>query len=188
MAGLYLHVPFCKSRCIYCGFYSTTSLSWRQSYVDAMCHEMKLRGGNTLQTIYLGGGTPSQLEPSMLRQLFATIHAEYDVDATAEVTMECNPDDVDDAYAHLLCDMGINRVSMGVQTFNDERLRFLNRRHTAYQALKAVECLRKACIDNLSIDLMFGFPGEQLEEWESDIDQALSLGMEHLSAYSLRWM
>lgn len=185
MAGIYVHVPFCKSRCIYCGFYSTTRQELRQRYVDAVCREVELRRGylqEPVTTIYIGGGTPSQLSPAQLRQLFSALGP---ADGLQEVTVECNPDDVSDTLAALLQELPVNRVSMGVQTFSDQRLRFLHRRHTAAQIPRAVELLRNAGIGNISIDLMYGFPQETLDDWRRDIDRALALGVEHLSAYAL---
>lgn len=191
MAGLYIHIPFCKSRCIYCGFYSTTHLSLRDSYVSALCHEMEMRSRNVLfqqlSTIYIGGGTPSQLSISHLHDIFKCIDNHFHVDDDAEITIECNPDDVTPSFVEALRELPINRVSMGVQTFNDERLKFLRRRHSSEQVLKAIERLRKVGIGNISIDLMFGFPNETIEEWESDIEQALNLHVEHISAYSLMY-
>ncbi len=191
MAGLYIHIPFCKSRCIYCGFFSTTSLEKRDSYVDALCREMEMRCGNVLfqqlSTIYLGGGTPSQLTINQLKRIFDCIYRLFRVDDDAEVTIECNPDDVTPAFATALRDLPVNRVSMGVQSFDDGRLRFLRRRHTALQVTQAIERLRQAGIANVSIDLMFGFPGETLDEWMSDIDKAVALRVEHISAYSLMY-
>ena len=189
MAGLYIHIPFCASRCIYCGFYSTTHLDLRQRYVEAVCREMTIRSlpldiWRSIDTIYLGGGTPSQLTVEQLRLLFIYINKVYGSSAQ-EITIECNPDDVTDQYAEALAQLGINRVSMGAQTFNDERLRFLHRRHTATQVPKAVQRLRNAGIGNISIDLMYGFPGETLADWQRDIDAALALDVEHLSAYCL---
>ena len=194
MAGLYIHIPFCKSRCIYCGFYSTTHLDLRQRYVDALCREMMLRseraeGRNQRpETIYLGGGTPSQLTTEQLRQLFKYINKVYGLDHTEpplEVTIEMNPDDVTVEYAAVLQQLPINRVSLGAQTFDDQRLRFLHRRHTAAQVSRAVSILRSAGIRNISIDLMYGFPGETLSDWQRDIDAALALDVEHISAYCL---
>ena len=202
MAGLYIHIPFCASRCIYCGFYSTTSLKLRQQYVDAVCREMILRrerssikgtGSLTdISTIYLGGGTPSQLTPEQLRQLFLYINKVYNlpsplggVGGRLEITIEMNPDDVTPAWAVVLPQLGINRVSMGAQTFDNERLRFLHRRHTAAQVQQSVSILRDAGIKNISIDLMYGFPNETLNDWQRDIEAALSLGVEHISAYCL---
>lgn len=215
MAGLYIHIPFCKSRCIYCGFYSTTRLEQRQKYVDALCKEMILRRGyrsegvkelrsfdNTeatnnlstcqlanlptkINTIYLGGGTPSQLSIAQLEQLFIYINKVYSIGDDAEVTIECNPDDITDDYVQAISRLPINRVSMGVQTFDDNRLRFLHRRHSSENVYKAVERLRQAGINNISIDLMYGFPNQTVDEWRLDIEKAISVNVEHISAYSL---
>lgn len=191
MAGLYLHIPFCASRCIYCGFYSTTRLELRQQYVEALCREMEMRSilddfiTEPISTIYLGGGTPSQLTIDQLRQLFIYINKVYALSTHLEVTIEANPDDVTPEFAASLSQLGINRVSMGAQTFDDERLRFLRRRHTATQVPQAIRLLRNAGIHNISVDLMYGFPNETLDDWRRDIDTALSLNVEHLSAYCL---
>ena len=197
MAGLYIHIPFCKSRCTYCGFYSTTCLHRRQAYIDALCREMVLRDKRreergerreNTKTIYLGGGTPSQLTIPQLRQIFLYINKVYartESLSPREVTIEMNPDDVTAEYAASLPLLGINRVSMGAQTFDDSRLRFLNRRHSAAQVSQAVTTLRAAGISNISIDLMYGFPGETLDAWQRDIDAALALDVEHISAYCL---
>ena len=196
MAGIYIHIPFCRSRCIYCGFYSTTALDLRQRYVDALCREMEIRSqrsevrGERIETIYLGGGTPSQLTFDQLRQLFIYINKVYPLTPDSsplppEITIEVNPDDVTVEFAAVLQQLPVNRVSMGIQTFDDQRLRFLHRRHTSQQAIKAVDILRSAGIRNISIDLMYGFPGETLEQWEADIEAALALDVEHLSAYCL---
>ena len=190
MSGLYVHIPFCKSRCIYCGFYSTIGLDLRQQYVEALCKEMEMerekgeRKNEKLKTIYLGGGTPSQLTTEQLRQLFYNIYKVYGRDAE-EITIEMNPDDVTDTYAEALPELGINRVSMGAQTFDNARLKFLHRRHRAEQVEQAVKRLRKAGIQNISIDLMYGFPDETLEDWKQDIKKALTLNVEHISAYCL---
>ncbi len=184
MVGLYLHIPFCKSRCIYCGFYSTTLEEMKTQYVDSLIREIDMRQSeshDSWHTIYLGGGTPSRLSATELERLFSVI----DCSRAVEITMECNPDDITAEYAALLGRLPINRVSMGAQTFSDERLRFIRRRHSAQQVDEAVERLRKAGINNISIDLMYGFPGETMDDWQKDIDHALSLSPEHLSAYSL---
>ncbi len=189
MAGLYIHIPFCARRCVYCGFYSTTLTHLKSAYVHAVGRELALRasylGGEEVRTVYLGGGTPSQLDEADLKWLLSTVatvapHAE-------EVTVECNPDDVTPRLADVLVQAGVNRVSLGVQTFSDSRLSQLHRRHDAYQARRAVSLLRAAGFTNLSIDLMFGFPGQTLSELASDIDEALLLDVAHLSAYSLMY-
>ena len=211
MAGLYIHIPFCKSRCVYCGFYSTTGRELRQRYVDALCREMEIRGEwrdlsgewrvesgerNDIETVYLGGGTPSQLSIEQLRQIFlyinkvyalSSLHSPLSTENSTEITIEMNPDDVTVDFAVALQQLGVNRVSMGAQTFNDERLRFLHRRHSARQVHLAVETLRQAGFQNISIDLMYGFPEETLEDWEADINEALSLNVEHISTYSLMY-
>lgn len=182
-AGLYVHIPFCASRCVYCGFYSITSLSLRQRYVDALCREMRmLTFKPKISTIYLGGGTPSQLTHEELNRLFTYIYNVYDVAPDAEVTMECNPDDI---HAGMFNGLPVNRVSMGAQTFSDARLRFLRRRHTAKEVDRAVDTLRHDGIGNISIDLMFGFPDETLDDWKRDVAHAISLRPEHVSAYGL---
>lgn len=185
MTGLYVHIPFCKSRCVYCGFYSTTLDTMKEKYVDALIDELRLRTaeGQKWRTIYLGGGTPSCLDGRLLRKLFSAI----DCSCSIETTIECNPDDVTDELADLLADLPVNRVSMGAQTFDDDRLRFLRRRHTSSDVACAVERLRRRGFGNVSIDLMYGFPGETIEDWMLDIDRALALGVEHLSAYCLMY-
>ena len=189
MAGIYIHIPFCASRCIYCAFYSTTSLDLRQRYVDAVCREMAISCADVrdVTTIYLGGGTPSQLTIAQLHQVFDAIYNNkvYALTANPEVTIEVNPDDVSVEFAAALQQLPVNRVSMGAQTFNDQRLQFLHRRHTSAQVAEAVKRLRAAGIRNISIDLMYGFPGETLADWAHDIDAALALHVEHLSAYCL---
>lgn len=203
MAGLYIHIPFCASRCIYCGFYSTTAVASQDRYTDALCREMQMQKDYLLKaldatphmelsTIYLGGGTPSQLSGENLEKLFDTIYNkvyqdQLPVSATAEVTIECNPDDITPQFASILSSLPVNRVSMGVQTFSDERLKFLRRRHSAREVDQAIGRLRQAGIDNISIDLMFGFPQETMADWRIDLQQALSLEVEHISAYSLMY-
>ncbi|MBQ9645567.1 MAG: radical SAM family heme chaperone HemW [Prevotella sp.] len=184
MAGIYIHIPFCKSRCVYCGFYSTTCNNLRQQYVDCICREWQLRHhyvNGHVRTIYIGGGTPSQLDGKHLRQIFDC------VGSAEEVTIECNPDDMTADYAGMLSQLPVNRVSMGAQSFSDSRLRLLRRRHTSQQIEEAVANLRAAGFGNISIDLMYGFPGETLDEWRRDIDKALSLEVEHISAYALMY-
>ncbi|MBQ9637024.1 MAG: radical SAM family heme chaperone HemW [Prevotella sp.] len=194
MAGLYIHIPFCRSRCIYCGFYSTTLLHLQDRYVDALCREMDMRPSAEVSTVYLGGGTPSQLSACNLERLFGHIQKNYPAvqtregaSAPRETTMECNPDDLTDEFCAVLRHLPVNRVSMGAQTFSDQRLKFLHRRHNAAQVDAAVARLRHVGIGNISIDLMFGFPGETLEDWLFDLDKAIALRPEHISAYSLMY-
>jgi len=190
MWGLYVHVPFCKSRCVYCDFYSTVGgRSLHRRYVDALCAELHARrheaGREAPATVYVGGGTPSQLAPEELERLLRELHACCGWAETAEVTLEANPDDVDDRFVALLRRNGVNRVSLGVQTFDDRLLRRLHRRHDGAQARRAVECLTAGGVSNLSIDLIYGLPGQTLAQWEADLDAAFALPVTHLSAYSL---
>ena len=190
--GLYIHIPFCKSRCIYCDFYSTTCGSeMRQAYVETLCREMELRrdylNGDTLASVYMGGGTPSVLAPAELSRIFHAITRQWNLAPDAEVTLEANPDDITSAYAEALVSLPVNRVSMGVQTFSDGQLRFLRRRHTAAQAIKAIDTLIAAGIGNISIDLIYGLPGQTLEQWRQDVGKALTLPVSHLSAYALTY-
>ena len=145
----------------------------------------KEKEDHSIATIYLGGGTPSQLTIPQLHQIFDAVYKYNKVEMDAEVTIEMNPDDVTEAFADGLCMLPVNRVSMGAQTFNDERLKWLHRRHSSHQVTEAIERLRDNGIQNISIDLMYGFPGETLDDWQRDIDAALSLDVEHLSAYCL---
>lgn len=191
MASIYVHIPFCKSRCIYCGFFSTTLLQKRHEYVDAVVEELRQRRtflvDEPVDTIYFGGGTPSQLPPDELERILKNIFNIYNVRENAEVTLEGNPDDMTPALLYRLLQMGVNRLSMGVQTFDEARLHFLHRRHSAIQAIQAVHDAQDAGFSNISIDLMFGFPKQTLDEWKSDVQMALSLQVQHLSAYSLMY-
>lgn len=191
MAGIYVHIPFCKSRCIYCGFFSTTSLEKRRSYVDAVVRELQDRrsflGESSVDTIYFGGGTPSLLPVEETERLISAIYNIYNVREDAEVTLEGNPDDMSPAMLRGLKRIGVNRLSMGVQTFDNSRLDFLNRRHTAEQAVESVRAAQQLGFDNISIDLMFGFPDQTIADWQADVDKALSLQVQHLSAYSLMY-
>lgn len=185
MAGLYIHIPFCASRCIYCGFYSTTNVGLQDKYVNSICQEMTIRPERpNISTIYFGGGTPSQLSYKNFVKLFDHISRTYTVDTNAEITVECNPDDINEqTFNHL----PVNRVSMGAQSFSDVRLRFLCRRHTATEVEQAVTHLRQQGINNISIDLMFGFPDETMTDWEQNLRRALKLDVEHISAYGLMY-
>ncbi len=191
MAGIYIHIPFCKTRCIYCDFYSQTNNERIHSYVDAVCQELRMRKeylkGEAVKTVYFGGGTPSQLSEADFKQIFDTLEREYGLAACEEITLEANPDDVTQAYADMLATLPFNRISMGLQTFDDDTLKLLNRRHNAEQAIAAVKHCRRAGFRNISIDLIYGLPGETDAQWQRDLQQAVSLGVEHISAYHLTY-
>ena len=196
MAGLYLHVPFCSSKCSYCAFYSVTNNQLKQDYIEAVCKELYLRKhffqdihlknnqfDPVVNTVYFGGGTPSCLDESDFEKIFNAI---YDCFGSSfeEVTIECNPDDITLSYAKTLKKYA-NRISLGIQTFNNDQLKLINRRHNAEEAIKAVNIIKEVGISNISIDLIFGFPKETLADWLFDINQAIKLDVQHVSAYSL---
>ncbi len=189
MAGIYVHIPFCTSRCIYCDFFSSTDSSLRGGYVDAVCRELALRGGEladeVVSTVYFGGGTPSTLSAGERERLFRALSTVVDWSACDEVTFEVNPDDVTPAFIAALRDTPVNRLSMGVQSFDDSDLAFLRRRHTALAAVEAVTRCLEAGYDNMSIDLIYGLPGQTLAGWDGNLQRAMSLGVPHISAYSL---
>ena len=191
MASLYLHIPFCKSRCIYCDFYSGTDTSQRASYVQALCDELKLRSTylstRVLDSIYFGGGTPSLLQKEDFERLFEAIQTHFTLLPATEITLECNPDDLTASYVAQLQALPFNRISIGIQSFDDVELRFLNRRHTAQQAQDAVALCQAHGFDNISIDLMYGLPNQTAETWRKTLAVAMSLGVQHLSAYSLMY-
>lgn len=193
MAGLYIHIPFCKRRCHYCDFYSTTQEQLQDAYVAAVCQEMEERERELhepIETLYIGGGTPSQLSPLLLTEIVRHASDVFGFKTLKEFTIEANPDDITPAWV-----MGIRqavpegrvRVSMGIQTFDDATLALIGRRHNAAQALAAVRTLRDAGIDEISIDLMYGLPGEDESRWASDLEQATALGVPHISAYCLTY-
>lgn len=189
MAGLYIHVPFCAKRCLYCDFYSNTNMSYKRRYVSSVIKEMQLRAdylkGEEIETIYFGGGTPSQLDASDFSEIFDSIYYIYNVSDNPEITLEANPDDVTDNYMSELRTLPFNRISMGVQSFDSEDLVFLNRRHTSEQAIRAVEICKNHDIYNISIDLIYGLPGQTPEKWEKNLQKAISLDIPHISAYHL---
>lgn len=191
MAGLYIHIPFCASKCIYCDFYSLAGSSHDVGrYVDALVAELKLRHheiDEPLTTLYIGGGTPSLLPSSQFSRLVDALACVVAMDGVEEFTVEVNPDDVTAGYIARLKSLGVNRISMGVQSFDDRDLRFINRRHTAQQALEAVHAIGQAGVHNVSIDLIYGIPGQTLDSWTCTVDQAVALGVEHISAYSLMY-
>lgn len=192
MAGVYVHIPFCASRCSYCDFFSTLRLDEvGHDYVEALIAEARLRkaelNGEPIKTLYMGGGTPSQLPLPLLARLIDGLKATLDLKAVEEFTLEANPDDVTPEWCAAVRALGVNRVSMGVQSFQDAVLRLVGRRHTARQAIDAVASLRHAGIDNISIDLIYGLPGQTLETWAESVRQAVDLRPQHISAYGLTY-
>jgi len=191
MSALYIHIPFCKSRCTYCDFYSQTAYIYINVYVKSLIRELKLRKdypeGEPIETIYFGGGTPSILQPKDFELVFNAINRYYDTSSCTEITLEANPDDITEDYLTALKRLPFNRISMGVQSFNDKDLLLLNRRHTAKQALNAISLCQKSGYKNLNIDLIYGLPGQTINQWEENLAEALKLNIPHLSAYHLAY-
>lgn len=194
MAGIYIHVPFCESRCAYCDFYSTTLLRHRGAYVDTVCRELKLRLGELqgapIETIYFGGGTPSTLTIEELSSILTSLrnfHLSSFNFQLAEITLETNPDDLTEEYVQGLRTLPFNRVSIGIQSFHDRTLKLVGRRHTAQEAIDAVHRCQRMGLTNISIDLMYGLPGETLEDWTYSLEQAIALRVPHISAYHLTY-
>lgn len=190
MAGIYIHVPFCKSKCSYCDFYSRVQTKHIQDLVDALCKEIHLRATylrkEHLSTIYFGGGTPSILTIQQLSAIFEAISQHWDIAKCQEITLEANPDDLSDAKLRQLASLPINRLSIGIQSLNDNELSILRRRHTASAAIQAVKLAQKY-YDNISLDLMYGLPEQSISSWEYTISTVLALNIQHISAYHLTY-
>ena len=186
---IYLHIPFCHRKCTYCAFYSVVAAGDRQAYVDALCKELAMRrheAGHPVRTVYFGGGTPSVLSVGQLGQIVDALAAHYDIGAVEEATLEANPEDLTPEYLHALAALGFfNRISIGVQSFSDSDLKLLNRRHSALQAVEAVHNAFDAGFDNISIDLIYGLPHSDTEQWRENLRQVEQLPVSHLSAYAL---
>jgi len=189
MAGLYIHIPFCKQACHYCDFYFSTSQGNREKVIQAIGTEIGLQkdylSGEEIQTIYLGGGTPSILSNGELYSILDAIHRSFSVSATVEVTLEANPDDLTPPKLGDFRSAGVNRLSIGIQSFDDVILKSLNRAHDAQMAKSCVQLAREAGFDNISVDLIYAIPEQTDKDWKRNIEQVLQLQPEHISSYSL---
>lgn len=191
MAGIYIHIPFCRKKCIYCDFYSIGTKGLEDAYIDAVIKECSLRRNelrnSPLKTIYIGGGTPSLLSPEQIGKIVKGIRSIFSLKSLIEFTIEVNPDDVTQEYISSIKELGINRVSMGIQSFVDSELTTINRRHNSLQAISAVDYIKNAGIDNISIDLIYGLPGQSLDSWLYSLSKAIALNVPHISCYSLSY-
>lgn len=191
MAGCYVHIPFCKSRCYYCNFFSTIKTSEADRLTEAIVKEMGLRRDylpqQRISTIYLGGGTPSVLPLRGLEKILVGVKELYEVDDNAEITIEVNPDDVTEECAQAWKEMGFNRVSMGIQSWDDKVLKAINRRHTSKQAENAIERLKKTGFKNISVDLIYGLPYQDVKMWKQGVNKTLSFDLQHISSYGLSY-
>lgn len=186
-AGLYVHIPFCLSKCGYCSFYSIASVNLIPEYIKALKKEIKYYRNffSSFDTIYVGGGTPSLLTPQQLADIFSTIHKHYEIDEKAEITLEVNPGDVSREYLKALRIIGINRLNIGIQSFDDKILRLLGRRHSAQEAVASIKSSREAGFNNLGIDLIYGVHGLGIKSWKNTLQKAISFAPEHISCYQL---
>lgn len=191
MAGIYVHIPFCASRCAYCAFHSTTRSGARDAYVSALCSEIDMYRGfpgkGRIKTLYFGGGTPSQLSTRQIYTITDKLSKVFDLSVLEETTLECNPDDITKKFLSGLNETPVTRISMGIQSLNDSVLSLIRRRHTASQALSSIRQCQEAGFSNISIDLIYGLPGQSAEEFRRDILRVIDSGVTHISAYCLTY-
>jgi putative oxygen-independent coproporphyrinogen III oxidase len=191
MAGIYIHIPFCIKRCNYCDFYSTIKIGYIDEYLKSLDKEIEIRAdylkNQLIETIYFGGGTPSILEANKIEKVLKSIRRSFTIANNTEITMEVNPDDSNKEYFEQAKSFGINRISIGVQSFDDKMLKLMGRRHNSKQAYECIESAIKADIHNISIDLIYGLPGLNIKSWNSAIKKAVELPIKHLSAYHLTY-
>lgn len=191
MSGIYIHIPFCKTKCTYCDFYSNADFDMKLRVLETMCTEIQARknylSDKNIATIYFGGGTPSTLSSQEISSLLSEIKKHFTILNDAEITMEVNPDDLSIEYLKSLKEIGVNRLSIGIQSFDNEQLAFIQRRHDADGAMNAVKKAQQAGFDNISIDLIYGLPNQTLKSWHKQLDKAFTLDVQHFSAYGLTY-
>ena len=189
MAGIYIHIPFCKTKCHYCNFFSMASGKHIPDFTDVLLKEIELQakylGDEVINTVYFGGGTPSLLAVPELNRIFDSIYGHFTLSGDAEITLEANPDDVHAAWISDILTTPVNRISLGVQSFFDEQLEYLNRIHNAADAERAIRDLQNAGLENLTIDLIYGIPGLDNRKWETTLEKFFRFNLPHLSAYAL---
>jgi oxygen-independent coproporphyrinogen-3 oxidase len=185
---LYIHIPFCIKKCLYCDFFSVPyNEQSATEYIDAVCRELSLKKDSAapLKTIYIGGGTPSLLPAGSFEKLFINLNESFFLSPSAEITVEANPQTIENPKIDTLLSLGVNRLSVGIQSFNNDELKTLGRIHTNIDALRTIEGIRQAGFNNYSIDLMYGIPGQTMDSWQESLSQAVSLSPAHISSYEL---
>lgn len=191
MSGIYIHIPFCRTRCHYCDFYTTTQLKRKPELVDALIKEMELQkswlDGEPVKTIYFGGGTPSLLSADEISRILDSANKYFQFDSNPEITIEANPDDLSPKQTRLLAQTDVNRVSIGIQSFHNHQLQLMNRRHTAQEAIDSVKRVQDVGISNISVDLIYGLPESNSSLWNKNLEQVAELNVKHLSAYHLTY-
>lgn len=191
MAGIYIHIPFCKTKCHYCDFYKSTDFGAKTDFLSALKKEIDWRkhelDGESIASIYFGGGTPSVLKIDEINEILHLIDTGYQLEEDIEVTLEANPDDLTELFLDRLNTTRINRLSIGTQSFNDHDLKSMNRRHNSRQAINSIKGAQQAGVQNISIDLIYGLPNQTLADWETNVEQAIALDVQHISAYHLTY-
>ena len=191
MAGIYIHIPFCKTKCHYCDFYKSTDFGAKTDFLSALKKEIDWRkhelDGESIASIYFGGGTPSVLKIDEINEILHLIDTGYQLEEDIEVTLEANPDDLTELFLERLNTTRINRLSIGTQSFNDHDLKSMNRRHNSRQAINSIKGAQQAGVQNISIDLIYGLPNQTLADWETNVEQAIALDVQHISAYHLTY-
>lgn len=189
MASIYIHIPYCKQQCTYCNFHFRIAQDDKKEMLKSIKKEILMRqsylNGAKISSIYFGGGTPSILNKGEIQSLIHTIHNNFKIDIDAEITLECNPDDLDKKKLLELKEIGINRLSIGIQSFDDADLKFMNRSHNAMEALSCIQFAKETGFENITIDLIYGLPKQTNEKWKKNLEQMLTLDIQHFSAYSL---
>jgi len=189
LSSIYIHIPYCKKLCYYCDFHFSLQLNTKAEYISAVCKELRLQkhffSDTTIHTIYFGGGTPSVLTIHEIETILHTIANIWNISPNAEISFECNPDDITQAYCSALLKLGINRISLGVQSFFDNELKLLNRRHTAEQAISSIQLIQDSGCTNCTIDVIYGLPEQTLESWQNTLEIVRGLEIQHISAYAL---
>ena len=189
MAGIYIHIPFCKRKCHYCNFFSLATTKYRREFLEALLQEIKKRknylNNEKIESIYFGGGTPSLLSIDAIKEILDCIFRNFEIDDAAEITLEANPDDLSLDYLNQLKQTVINRLSIGIQSFNDEELKYVNRIHNSKEAIESVYHAKEVGFDNLSVDLIYGIPNSTIKSWERNLEIVEKMHVSHLSAYSL---
>lgn len=189
MAGIYIHIPFCKQKCAYCDFHFSTDSSYADRMITALCKELNTRSpeleGQKVETLYFGGGTPSLLSSEQMEVILNAVKDNYLLNSSLEITVEANPDDIDQRALENYVQLGVNRLSMGIQSFDDNVLNSMNRSHNSQQALEAVKSAQAIGILNISVDIIYGLPNKSLDDFKEDLAQFIALEVPHISAYAL---
>ncbi len=188
MAGIYIHIPFCKKACTYCDFHFSTQLSNKGSMVASIADEINKRSSlitERIETIYFGGGTPSLLSPKEFDRILNSLHKNFNISSNPELTLELNPDDMNEEKIKSFQASGLNRLSIGIQSFDDDVLKFMNRSHSAQESVRIVEIVQKLGLENITADLIYGIPNRDLDYWKTQLEKAVALNIPHISSYAL---